>query len=222
MCARKKSIKKSPKLDQTNWVYDPVKYEVGGEAAEKVVWSTKSLQMAVDALNQGLPLKSNPFCGRDTQLLKPELLYRRTKEEVEDYIKCMQDPVYFASKCFLMTPQGLQPCVLRDYQVDYLNLLKNNNYSIWLAARQVGKTLSLLTRVNIYLHKNYLKNVKIPSYLSTTKQNNFIYINDIPLFEIFNWFFTKNLKWKIKYRLYKFMYYLEYGWQKRNENKKET
>ena len=120
--------------------FDPVKYEKNGKEAEKVIWSTKSLNAAVKAINEGLPLKANPFCGKNTQLLKPDLVYKRTEEEINDYIKCMQDPVYFASKCYLMTPQGLQPCILRDYQEDYLNHVKNNRFSIFLSCRQSGKS----------------------------------------------------------------------------------
>ena len=59
---------------------------------------------------------------------------------MEDYIKCMQDPVYFASKCHLMTPQGLQPCILRDYQIDYLRHLQQHRFSIFLSCRQSGKS----------------------------------------------------------------------------------
>ena len=84
---------------------------------------------AVKALNEGLPLKANPLIGKNTKLLKPNLLYKRTQEEMDDYIKCKLDPVYFAKKCFLMTPEGLLPCVLRDYQEDYLNHVKNNRFS---------------------------------------------------------------------------------------------
>ena len=120
--------------------YDPVKYDKGGKEAEKVIWTTKSLEAAVKALNEGLPLKANPFVGKNTKLLKPDLLYRRTQEEIDDYIRCMEDPIYFGSKCFLMTPEGLLPCVLRDYQEDYLNHVKNNRFSIFLSCRQSGKS----------------------------------------------------------------------------------
>ena len=109
--------------------FDPIKYDKGGKEAEKVIWSTKSLNAAVKALNEGLPLKANPFIGKNTKLLKPDLVYRRTPEEIEDYVKCMQDPVHFGSKCYLMTPSGLQQCKLRDYQEDYLrHLQKNRRY----------------------------------------------------------------------------------------------
>lgn len=124
------------------WDYDPVKQIKGGVEASKVVWSTKSLNAAVDALKKGLPLKANPFCGTNTMLLKPDIVYRRTQEEVDDYIKCMQDPLYFAEKCFLMTPKGLQAVKMRDYQKEYLTNLKENRFNILLACRQAGKSVT--------------------------------------------------------------------------------
>ena len=125
-----------------SYEYNPVKEIKGGVEASKVVWSTKSLNAAVDALKKGLPLKANPFCGTNTKLLKPDLVYKRTEEEVEDYIKCMQDPLYFAEKCFLMTPKGLQPVKMRDYQKEYLTNLKENRFNILLACRQAGKSVT--------------------------------------------------------------------------------
>ena len=125
-----------------SYEYNPVKEIKGGTEASKVVWSTKSLNAAVDALKKGLPLKANPFCGTNTMLLKPDLVYKRTEEEVEDYIKCMQDPLYFAEKCFLMTPKGLQPVKMRDYQKEYLTNLKENRFNILLACRQAGKSVT--------------------------------------------------------------------------------
>lgn len=120
--------------------FNPVKEMVGGKAAEKVVWSTKVINVALEAIEQGKPLKASPFYMKNTKLLKPELVYRRTKEEIEDYIRCKQDPIYFASKCFLMTPEGLKACILRDYQEEYLTHLQNNRFSVFLSCRQSGKS----------------------------------------------------------------------------------
>ena len=121
--------------------FNPIKEQVGGKAAERVIWSTYSLNTAVDALKRGLPLKANPFIGKNTQLLKANLVYKRTEWEIDDYIKCKEDPVYFASKCFLKNPEGgLSPVTLRDYQVDYLRHLQNNPFSIFLSCRQSGKS----------------------------------------------------------------------------------
>lgn len=127
-------------VKEFEYEYNPVKVQKDGAEAERVIWSTKALNIAVNAIKQGLPLKANPFCGKNVQLLKPDLVYKRTAEEIQDYIKCKNDPIYFASKCHLMTPEGLQPCILRDYQIDYLNLLKDNNFTIFRSCRQSGKS----------------------------------------------------------------------------------
>jgi len=127
-------------VKEFEWDYNPIKETINGQASERVIWSTKAFNLAVDAIKKGLPLKANPFCGKNVQLLKPDLVYRRTQEEIEDYIRCKNDPVYFASKCYLMTPEGLKPCKLRDYQIEYLNLLKENNFTIMRSCRQAGKS----------------------------------------------------------------------------------
>ena len=127
-------------IKEFEYEYNPIKLNKDGSEAERVIWTTKAFNLAVDAIKKGLPLKSNPFCGKNVQLLKPDLVYRRTQEEIEDYIRCKEDPVYFASKCYLMTPEGLKPCILRDYQIEYLNLLKENNFTIMRSCRQAGKS----------------------------------------------------------------------------------
>ena len=86
-------ISKSTQRDND---FDPIKRSKDGNV-DSVIWTTKALDTAVDAINKGLPLKANPFVGRVTQLLKPDLVYKRTKEEMDDYIHCMQDPIFFAS-----------------------------------------------------------------------------------------------------------------------------
>jgi len=120
--------------------YNPIKEQLNGKAAEKVIWSTAVIQKALEGIQQGQPLKASPFLNKNTKLLKPELVRRYTQEEIEDYKKCALDPVYFASKCYLMTPEGLKPCKLRDYQIDYIHHLQKNRFSIFLSCRQSGKS----------------------------------------------------------------------------------
>jgi len=127
-----------PKSKETE--FNPIKEMVGGKQAERVIWSTNIINIALQAIEEGKPLKASPFYMKNTKLLKPELVYKRTKEEIDDYIKCKTDPVYFASKCYLMTPEGLKPCVLRDYQIAYLRHLQKNRFSIFLSCRQSGKS----------------------------------------------------------------------------------
>jgi len=207
--------------DDKNFEYefDPVKMPKDGKKAEAVIWSTNSLNAAVEAIKKGLPLKANPFIGKQTRLLKPDLVYKRTEDEIRDYIKCKQDPIYFASKCYLMTPEGLQPCVLRDYQEDYLNHLKKNRFSIFLSCRQSGKTLNMLTNITILIKNDILTSQQL-------KKISYFYIKDniyyLPIYEVYNLYCKQTFIWKIKYRLYKIIYNLTYGRSKRYETQKDS
>lgn len=202
-------------VKEFEYEYNPVKVAKDGSEAERVIWTTKAFNLAVDAIKKGLPLKTNPFCGKNVQLLKPDLVYRRTQEEIEDYIRCKEDPVYFASKCYLMTPEGLKPCKLRDYQIEYLNLLKENNFTIMRSCRQAGKTLSMTTNITIKINKkNNFFDLKL-------EKLHYYYIDDntyeLPIFELYNLYCKKTVIWKCKYHLYKLIYKLEYGWKKRSK-----
>ena len=128
------------KEKEFEYEYNPIKEQINGKAAEKVIWSTAVINKALEGIQQGQPLKASPFLNKNTKLLKPELVRRYTQEEIEDYKKCVLDPVYFASKCYLMTPEGLKPCILRDYQIDYIRHLQHNRFSIFLSCRQSGKS----------------------------------------------------------------------------------
>ena len=190
--------------------FNPVKEQIGGKEAERVIWTTSVINKAITAIGKGQPLKVNPFIGKNTKLLKPNLLYKRTQEEMDDYIKCKLDPVYFATKCFLMTPEGLKPCVLRDYQEDYLRHLQNNRFSIWLACRQAGKSFNLTTRIKIKIkNDDFCQQVK--NFIYYIKDN----IYEIPIFELIN-LYNKSFIWKLKYPIYKLIYKLENYGEKRN------
>ena len=201
--------------------FNPVKETVGGKQAEKVIWSTNIINVALKAIEEGKPLKASPFYMKNTKLLKPELVYKRTKEEIDDYIKCKQDPVYFASKCYLMSAEGgLMQCKLRDYQIDYLRHLQKNNFSIFLSCRQSGKCFSMMSSIIIKRKNDSLFDNKLEKY--------YFYINNtdvfikIPMFELYNLYCKQTLIWKCKYQLYKIIYKLTYGRKKGTKNIEET
>ena len=188
--------------------FDPIKVPKDGKLAEAIVWSTNVLEKAVDGINKGLPLKANPFIGKNTQLLKPDLVFQRTPEEVADYIKCMNEPLYFATKCYIKTPTGMKACVLRDYQERYIMHLVNHRFSLLRAARQCGKCLIFNTLGSFILTKGLSK--KLDKKI-TKLQSKYTYINidtnqyifaNLPFYELQN-LFDDSFIWKIKYRLYK-------------------
>ena len=67
-----------------------------------------------------------------------------TKEEVTEYAKCMKDPCYFARKYVkvISLDQGLVPFDLYPYQEQMFNHFRKNRFSIVLACRQSGKSIS--------------------------------------------------------------------------------
>ncbi len=65
-----------------------------------------------------------------------------TQHEVDEFIKCMNDPVYFAVNYMkiINVDEGLVPFKMWDFQQDMLNTFHNNRFSICKLPRQVGKT----------------------------------------------------------------------------------
>ena len=67
-----------------------------------------------------------------------------TKEKIDEYRKCMQDPAYFARTYIkiIHLDRGLVPFNLYEYQEKMFDHFKNNRFSVVLACRQSGKSIS--------------------------------------------------------------------------------
>ena len=67
-----------------------------------------------------------------------------TIEEIKEYKKCMQDPAYFARTYvkIISLDKGLVPFDLYEYQEKMFNHFNSNRFSIVLACRQSGKSIS--------------------------------------------------------------------------------
>jgi hypothetical protein len=121
--------------------FDPIKEDKEGIKAKRVVWSTESLVKAIKGLEGGRKLIANPFYENNTRLLKSDLVYNRSQEEIQEWQRCAHDIIYFVNKyCKLMTPEGIKHIKLRDYQERYLKQVEANQMNIMLSARQAGKT----------------------------------------------------------------------------------
>ena len=191
-------------------VFNPVKEDIDGKIAKRMIWSTESINLALKGLEQGRKLVANPFYENNTKLLKGDLVFQRTPEEIEDFKKCMGDIIFFANKrCQLMTPEGIQHITLRDYQEKYLKHLEANRLSIYLACRQCSKCVSLISEVCCKISDQLLNNID-DRLKKELKKNYYISKDDtyvIPLFELYN-LCDKRIIWKIKYHLYKLIYSL--------------
>jgi hypothetical protein len=84
----------------------------------------------------------------------PNEQYRHsfTQHELDEYVKCADDPVYFARKYIriINVDRGLIPFDMWDFQERMLNTFHNNRFSICKLPRQVGKST---TSVAYILHQ---------------------------------------------------------------------
>lgn len=142
--------------------FNPVKDEKDGIKAKRAIWSSKALDLALVGLEQGKKLIANPFYENNTKLLKGDLVFQRTQEEIDEWLKCKNDIIYFVEKyCKLMTPEGIKNVKLRNYQINYLKHLIDNRLSIYLACRQCGKTTTSAVFMLHYILFNVDKNALV-------------------------------------------------------------
>jgi hypothetical protein len=142
--------------------FNPIKMDKDGVQAKRVVWSTEALNLALKGLEDGRKLVANPFYENQTKLLKGDLVFQRTEEEINEWKKCATDIIYFVNKyCKLMTPEGIKNVKLRDYQESYLKHLMKNRLSIYLACRQCGKTTTSAVFMLHYILFNVDKNALV-------------------------------------------------------------
>ena len=76
-----------------------------------------------------------------------------TEAEVQEYAKCMEDPVYFASKYIkvINLDEGLIQFKPYNYQRKMLKHFNDNRFSIILACRQSGKSISSIIYILWYV-----------------------------------------------------------------------
>ena len=89
---------------------------------------------------------------RDNPLLKKVgVEHNFTKEQVEEYMKCAKDPVYFCMNYIKIVnvDEGLIPFRMWDFQKEMIRLFADNRFVITKCPRQVGKTT---TAVGYLLH----------------------------------------------------------------------
>jgi hypothetical protein len=89
--------------------------------------------------------------------------YDWTKEEVAEYLKCKNDPVYFAETfCKIVhVDDGLVPYKPYDYQKEMIEKLHNNRFVVAMQSRQTGKSTTVAAYILHYILFNQSKTVGI-------------------------------------------------------------
>ena len=136
-------------------------------------WSTERIEeLLFKVEEEGLDYKSvdNPFHDGDPELKRSNLLYEYTQDEILEIEKCAKDVVYFSKYCRVMTDDGLFYVKLRDYQSSVLREYQANRFNIFLAPRQVGKSITSAIILVWYLLFNHDKNAMILANVGSTAE----------------------------------------------------
>ena len=86
-----------------------------------------------------------------------------TKEQIEEFIKCKEDPVYFAKNYvkIVTLDHGLQPFKLYDFQEKLVNRFHKNRFNICKMPRQTGKSTTCVSYLLHYAVFNDSVNIGI-------------------------------------------------------------
>ena len=96
-----------------------------------------------------------------------------TKEQVEEYIKCSQDPIYFIQKYIKVVSldEGLVPFNLYDYQEDIVEKVHNNRFVIAKLPRQSGKSTTIISYLLHYILFNQSMSVAVLANKQSTAKD---------------------------------------------------
>ena len=119
---------------------------VAKQQERQMVFTTKLVDEATDKINDGVVVKryQNPWLKSEVGLRRAGASFKMTPDEQQEYVRCALDVHYFTEKyCKVKTEDGsINNILLRDYQKEMLDNFVNNRFSILMASRQVGKTIS--------------------------------------------------------------------------------
>ena len=86
-----------------------------------------------------------------------------TKDQVQEYMKCAQDPIYFIKKYVKVVSldKGLVPFNLYDYQEEIVDAVHNNRFVISKLPRQSGKSTTMIAYILHYVLFNQSMTVAV-------------------------------------------------------------
>lgn len=137
----------------TNFTYGGKDAQSGKKSARRI-YSTKLINQLIEDHNNGYEIPYDAFFQRDLQLRAPNIVFEMTPEEMAEYEKCYEDPLYYVSHyCKFQTDDDYQLVKLRPFQEKVIKTVTEEHFIdasceklgpknrsiIWMAARQSGK-----------------------------------------------------------------------------------
>jgi hypothetical protein len=108
--------------------------------------------------------------NNNPNLPKEDYRHAFTQAEIDEFVKCAGNPVYFAMTYMriINVDHGLMPFRMWDFQQDMLRTFHENRFSICKLPRQVGKTTTSVAFLLHYILFNENVNVAILANKSST------------------------------------------------------
>jgi len=96
-----------------------------------------------------------------------------TKDQILEYQKCMQDPLYFCQKYIKIVSldEGLVPFDVYPFQKEILGTIHNNRFTICKLPRQSGKTTTIISYILHYVLFNEQMRVAILANKAATARD---------------------------------------------------
>jgi hypothetical protein len=147
-------------------------YKEPSESDDRLIWTTEKVDKLLAAMEEGYNTAEHPFYEGNPDYRKGNITFEYTDEEFEELKKCAKDIVHFANHyCTVMTDEGYMKIQLRPYQEKVLRSYQDNRWNIFLAPRQIGKTITSSIFLTWYLLFHFDKNVLLMSNKgATTKE----------------------------------------------------
>ena len=108
--------------------------------------------------------------NNNPNLPREDFKHAFTQQEIDEFIKCANDPVYFATTYMriINVDRGLMPFEMWDFQKEMLQTFHENRFSICKLPRQVGKTTTSVAFLLHFILFNENVNVAILANKSAT------------------------------------------------------
>ena len=114
----------------------------------------------------------NQYLG-NPNLKKANTAVEFTKDDIKEYHKCAEDPLYFIENYvrIVSLDEGLVPFEMYDFQKDMVSTMHDNRFSIFKLPRQSGKSTTIISYLLHYALFNPNVNIAVLANKSSTARD---------------------------------------------------
>lgn len=149
-------------------VFDPRKID---DVTNNYLWTSESVELAIDGLSHGYKLKQNPFLPnvKDVRLRRANLPFKYSDDEMFILSNTLNDKIWFCDNFGVLKDgsEGWKHIKLRDYQKNLLRRYEKNRHNIILFPRQSGKTTTTVLEIVHYIITNIDKDIVVIAQTDT-------------------------------------------------------